>query len=655
MKPLVSIIIPVYDVERYLPACLDSVIEQTFQDYEVICVNDGSPDNSCAILNEYAARDARIQVISQKNSGLSVARNTGMIHAAGKYILFLDSDDCLKPNAVETLYTRAEADNLDHIIFAAEVFFDGYKPEEDEWTAYYAHRCEYGSIKSGPEAFADLVLNKDYVYAAQLRFSLRSRLVQQKLMFRPGMIHEDTLFSFMNDLSAKRTLILDEKLYLFRKRVDSITTGALSIKHMIGYFVSFIESLRFVEYKNYSERVQRAINRDLNRKYRAACRDFRNVTNPQIREGMWLECPMAEQLMRFLVEKPLPDASQVNRFTEHVRQPLVSVIVPVYNTQDYLVECLESIRNQTLRNIEVICVDDGSTDFSPVILQFYQLLDSRFKVLSGSGQGGGAARNLGLRFAFGKYLAFFDADDWADTSLLQKMVDKAVKEDSDVAVCRSYRYSHMNQQITRETTFPRNLIACSGPVTYRNTGTRLLIDFGNQPWGKLFLRSFVKKHQLSFQEIARANDLRFTQLAHLLADRISIVDEALYYYRTDIPQSLQATLDSSPLLMFEAWHSFKEAAQASGRFDENVKLSLANAVWNGSLFSYDKLHTREAKQALFDAVKAKEYDAFDMSLMNEHTCLNQNSYHRLQAFRRTDTLESWEVEAMKADESPIVS
>ena len=101
--PKISIIIPVYKVEEYLPACLDSVLAQTFTDWEAICVNDGSPDNCGAILAEYAQKDSRIKVISQENQGVSVARNKALENAQGEYISFLDSDDELAPTFLQKM------------------------------------------------------------------------------------------------------------------------------------------------------------------------------------------------------------------------------------------------------------------------------------------------------------------------------------------------------------------------------------------------------------------------------------------------------------------------------------------------------------------------------------------------------------------------
>ena len=115
--PSISIIIPVYNVEKYLRRCLDSVLNQTFSDWEAICVNDGSPDNCDKILADYAARDSRFKIVSKKNGGLSDARNVGLSHATGKYIMYLDSDDFIHPQTMEIAHAMAMRDNSDIVSF----------------------------------------------------------------------------------------------------------------------------------------------------------------------------------------------------------------------------------------------------------------------------------------------------------------------------------------------------------------------------------------------------------------------------------------------------------------------------------------------------------------------------------------------------------
>ena len=126
MTPLVSVIVAVQNVEDYLDDCLTSLLNQTFTDMEIICVNDGSTDNSLNILNGYASKDDRIKVFSKENGGPGPARNYGLDHACGEYVFFLDSDDWLDLNAIKILYEKAKADDLDLLIFLAENFDDNH-------------------------------------------------------------------------------------------------------------------------------------------------------------------------------------------------------------------------------------------------------------------------------------------------------------------------------------------------------------------------------------------------------------------------------------------------------------------------------------------------------------------------------------------------
>ncbi len=123
MKPKISIIIPMYNVEKYLRRCLDSVANQTFTDWQAICVDDGSPDNSGKIAKEYAARDKRFIVVHKENGGLSDARNFGMPYAKGKYIMFLDSDDFIHPQTMEIAYNAIEKNKSDIASFTYDRFY----------------------------------------------------------------------------------------------------------------------------------------------------------------------------------------------------------------------------------------------------------------------------------------------------------------------------------------------------------------------------------------------------------------------------------------------------------------------------------------------------------------------------------------------------
>lgn len=213
-----SIIIPVYNVEPYLRECLDSVLQQTFSDWEVVCVDDGSTDGSAGILQEYASRDNRIKVITQPNGGLSAARNTGLDNAIGDYILFLDSDDWLEPNALEVINnalptTHCPLPTIDMLCFG------GWRGEEEEKPApatyltgwdYYNH-C---ALTHHSFPFVCVVL----------RCYRRQMLEESHLRFRERILHEDNHFTPRACLAAGHTKVIPVPLYHYRIRPGSIMT-----------------------------------------------------------------------------------------------------------------------------------------------------------------------------------------------------------------------------------------------------------------------------------------------------------------------------------------------------------------------------------------------------------------------------------------------
>lgn len=220
-----SIIIPVYNVESYLCKCLDSVLNQTFPDWEAVCVNDGSTDKSAAILEEYAARDPRFKISIQPNGGLSSARNTGLIAAKGEYILFLDSDDWLESNALDVLAQRMNGEDL--LCFSGRRYFeseDTYHPSDELPERHYSSGMDYyndNALQSRDFAFVCVVL----------RAYRRAFVEENELRFKDGIYHEDNLFTPIACFFAHKVAVINVCLYNYRVRGNSIMTS-FDLKHL---------------------------------------------------------------------------------------------------------------------------------------------------------------------------------------------------------------------------------------------------------------------------------------------------------------------------------------------------------------------------------------------------------------------------------------
>ncbi len=245
----VSIIIPVYNVEKYLPACLDSVLGQTMRDIEVICVDDASTDGCPEILAAYAAKDPRMKIIRlEENSQQAFARNRGMEIAEGKYIYLIDSDDMIEPEAMEELYELAERDALDGIFFDSKVIYDNDELKRKHTTYITQRRGTYSEdVTTGAELFDAFVRQDEWTCYIQRQFWNRSFLERENIRFPEGHEHEDEVFPFEALLLAERVRYIPKDYFIRRFRENSVVTSPPAGKNFYGYFRCFIEMADFME------------------------------------------------------------------------------------------------------------------------------------------------------------------------------------------------------------------------------------------------------------------------------------------------------------------------------------------------------------------------------------------------------------------------
>ena len=193
--------------------------------------------------------------------------------------------------------------------------------------------------------------------------------------------------------------------------------------------------------------------------------------------------------------------------------PKVSIIIPVYNVEAYLRQCLDSVLNQTLRDIEIICVNDGSTDGSSDILASYASQDSRLVVVEQPRSGAGPARNLGMSRAKGQYLDFVDADDFLASDMLERRLACAEETQADIVISGFCRYDASGTALQRRTLFGwavGKLPRVFAPDAFADS---IFTTFQPAPWNKFFRAGFVAHHGLQFQSLPCCNDVCFTQTA----------------------------------------------------------------------------------------------------------------------------------------------
>ena len=213
-KPKISIIVPIYKVEDYLPQCLDSLVGQTYQNLEIILVEDGSPDNSGAICDAYAAKDARIRVIHKKNGGVSSARNAGLAAVTGDLIGFVDGDDFISPDMYERMYAHMAADSRLDVVYCAATRF----PAQEQ--LLHMNYYPTGTVVPGRELARRMLLDE---VCSHMWLGLFKRFCWEGIVFPEGRTYEDLSMTYRAFLNVRYVGFLMEPLYYYRMNDVSIT------------------------------------------------------------------------------------------------------------------------------------------------------------------------------------------------------------------------------------------------------------------------------------------------------------------------------------------------------------------------------------------------------------------------------------------------
>lgn len=642
----VSVIIPCYNAEKYLDQCLTSVINQTLSDIEIICVDDGSTDNSLNMLSQYAERDARIKVLRQQNKFAGVARNAGMDAASGEYFAFLDADDFYELDGLEKAYTIARENDLDMLKLSSSLLDD---PTGDITTnAHYSHqrfvqKNRIVDFKTAPKNFlncADVAWNglykAEFIRKKKLRFN-NFRCVNDRSFYISCLVH------------AERIMVADEYLTCYRRNIPG---SLVSVRYK--YFDCQINSYNLIRSIFLDAHVPTAIQKlalqyELNQIF------------------LWYEKFLASGVNTFQVEQILrkfvaefdyadvgkdyisrfPYKRQLLRFKDSIEivwekqsasdTPLISVIVPVHNSVRFLSECLESIFLQSQRDFELICVNDGSEDASGEILHSFAEQDSRVRILENAKAGGaGAARNSALAVAKGKYLVFVDSDDKIHKNYLQMLVSPAEENNADVVVSPDISWTGEGEGFPMRNYIADKYFPKNKTFSYADAPDFILNFTDGGPGGKLFRRAFVMDQNIRFLPIRRSEDFNFVFGAIIRAERVYNMSTSGYYYRKNNPTSSENTKDQTPLMFWDATMHFREELMQLDYF-EQIKRSFLNNTINRMYFNMKAVKTFDGFAAIFYKLKEVASPVLEMDQHEKKFFHETDAYAALTLMLRYET------------------
>lgn len=288
----------------------------------------------------------------------------------------------------------------------------------------------------------------------------------------------------------------------------------------------------------------------------------------------------------------------------------VSVVVPVYNVDEFLDNTLSDITGQTLRDIEIICVDDGSTDNSCKIIENWIEKDSRIQLIKQENQYAGVARNNGLKKAHGKYVIFWDADDLFEEKALEVLYTQAEKEKSDICICKARKYDNIKDKYIPSNAYLKEEFLPEEKEVFNkfDVPEHIFNLTNNVPWNKLYRREFILENKLKYQAIKQANDTYFTIMALFLAQRITYVKDVLIAYRVNNKDSLSGKASDTVFCAYDSWLYTKKYIEKYPDF-KLVQFSFLNRALSGLYYSlniqstfvsYEKLYRKLVEEGFHE-------------------------------------------------------
>lgn len=605
MAPFVSVIIPVYNAEKYLRECLDSVVDQSLREIEIICVDDGSTDGSPAILAEYAARDPRVRVITQENAGVGPARNAGIRAARGEFVAFIDPDDLLPDESVyEALYLWAKEKRV-------RVCGGGVCSLANDGKRYFPDASWGANVdqafpREGFMRFADW----QFDYGFYRYIFERRLLLDDEIFFPPYIRYQDPPFCARALEAAGEFYALRRTTYVFR---DWHTPDYTDRRRVCDQLRGIRDQLKFSRERGYAKlhwlQIHRLFEEFKPHVLALAEREKNGEDVPADQSAIALLKEIDELADVRLARRHSADTPYYSVDAEFLHPEIkVSVIIPVYNVEKYLRQCLDSVVNQTLKEIEIICVDDGSTDSSPQILEEYAAKDPRIRVIRQNNLGTSQTRKNGVAASRGAFLMFLDGDDEFVSTACEKALSAASRSGADIVQFGTEIVNVAGVPHERIVMNEKMLEPFSGKIDCENLVEACWVKrkFSGNLWNKIFRGDLVRKAFDCVEDgyFPRAQDwYAFFIIAYLSRSYFGIADR-LYRYNFGIGvvggnnltmKKFDAILSQKKV--FEALQSFLRKRDDGSHYQNSLE-TIRN------IFLGQCLHAWQSKLSKEDAVGA---------------------------------------------------
>lgn len=330
----------------------------------------------------------------------------------------------------------------------------------------------------------------------------------------------------------------------------------------------------------------------------------------------------------------------------------VSVIIPVFNAEKYISTCIESLISQSYSDFEIICVDDGSTDNSPRILQQYMSMDPRIKIIEQKNQFAGNARNTGMEVASGKYCMFLDVDDFFEKNMIELQVRQIERDHADICICDADIYDDQAGTFRKSEWLLAKSYIPHVPFNREEIKDHIFFIKTPAAWNMIISSAFIKEHALKFQETKNTNDLYFTYAALNLAQKITVVDMVLVHYRIGTGSNLQSGNDKSPLDFCRAFLKLKKLLIKKGVFDE-VKRGYISLYLTNFEYHMFTLQSVQSFKVLYDYFKENGRQELELDCHDVECFCNKERFKLLCDVVNSESMSGYLYSQLKRERNKL--
>ena len=586
-KPLVSIIMPVFNVASYLDASILSVLDQSYKNIELIIVNDASTDNGINIINMYKNQDRRVKVIDLEFNtlgGAGIPSNIGVDNAIGEYIAYADSDDILDRFAIERMLEEATSKQVDVVIADLCNFNDDTREVE---TAYDKHSWKTLPIN---EAFSP----QEYPQVFRLspvpwrKLYRRSFLEHFEIRFPEGdYFYEDNPLHWFVLSRAKDIVLLDYVVAYHRMAREGQTMGANNYK-LSAQFCHLNTILQ--DFVTHRDRLPDVYWKELvDFSYRSGWVIDRQVTieNKKLLQKRYAQVATdivkASKLTQEDVLKLRPNYyKKLEEFSKSKEAVDLTIVIPVYNCQDLLEETLQSLTTLKSLKIEVFLMDDGSSDISKDICEKYADKYDYIYSYSQGNRGAGVARNALIPLITGEYTYFLDADDTFEKSSLKEAFHVATQNQNDLLFFK-YKIDFYEQKRSRDM-FNADAEIWKKLLTSHTNREKQILASGliNYPWNRIIKTSLLHNENIFFGKTVVHNDVPYHWHSIASAKNIGLLDKVVCHHRKfDDREQITNISDARRMMVFDAYRHTRQIISSYESFESlfpNLKLFTTNLL-----------------------------------------------------------------------------